>query len=305
MNLYAPKYYTDFVCIADRCRHSCCIGWEIDVDSETHEKYRSLSGGYGEVIKNSIDSSDTPHFKLCEEDRCPHLNEKGLCRIILNLGEDHLCHICREHPRFYNQTLSGTEVGLGIACEEACRIILSSDSYGEMLCVGKSAQDVNSDELEIDSVAQRDIVYSTLGDRSISLEQRLSALCERYSIFLDILTDSEWRELLSSLEYLYPEDQELFSCFEAAATIPKGLENEFERLFAYFIYRHCSGAYDETDFVASLFFSLFCTRLVASIMQARGNNDLYLLEDVARKVSEELEYSEDNTEAIKTEYLFS
>ena len=25
MKLFAPKYYKNFVCIADRCRHSCCI----------------------------------------------------------------------------------------------------------------------------------------------------------------------------------------------------------------------------------------------------------------------------------------
>jgi lysine-N-methylase len=35
MKLRAPKYYLDFACIADRCKHSCCIGWEIDVDADT------------------------------------------------------------------------------------------------------------------------------------------------------------------------------------------------------------------------------------------------------------------------------
>ena len=27
-----PDYYKEFQCIADQCEHSCCIGWEIDVD---------------------------------------------------------------------------------------------------------------------------------------------------------------------------------------------------------------------------------------------------------------------------------
>ena len=30
-----PDYYPLFHCIADRCRHNCCIGWEIDIDSRT------------------------------------------------------------------------------------------------------------------------------------------------------------------------------------------------------------------------------------------------------------------------------
>ena len=31
MKLYAPKYYNEFKCIADKCTHSCCVGWEIDM----------------------------------------------------------------------------------------------------------------------------------------------------------------------------------------------------------------------------------------------------------------------------------
>ena len=30
MTVTVPSYYKDFKCIADKCRHSCCIGWEID-----------------------------------------------------------------------------------------------------------------------------------------------------------------------------------------------------------------------------------------------------------------------------------
>ena len=38
MKLYAPEYYKQFQCIADKCTHSCCIGWEIDIDEITDEK---------------------------------------------------------------------------------------------------------------------------------------------------------------------------------------------------------------------------------------------------------------------------
>jgi len=93
MNLYAPLYYKKFKCIADKCSHSCCIGWEIDIDQSTCEKYACLKGGYGDTVKESIDYADTPSFKLCKDDRCPHLNGKGLCNIITNLGEDFLFEI--------------------------------------------------------------------------------------------------------------------------------------------------------------------------------------------------------------------
>ena len=42
MKLYAPEYYKKFRCIADRCEHSCCNGWEIDIDSATLARYKTL-----------------------------------------------------------------------------------------------------------------------------------------------------------------------------------------------------------------------------------------------------------------------
>ena len=43
MKLYAPTYYKNFKCIADACEHSCCIGWEIDIDPEALEKYENCN----------------------------------------------------------------------------------------------------------------------------------------------------------------------------------------------------------------------------------------------------------------------
>lgn len=30
-----PDFYPAFHCIASACRHSCCVGWEVDVDQDT------------------------------------------------------------------------------------------------------------------------------------------------------------------------------------------------------------------------------------------------------------------------------
>ena len=77
--LYAPRYYKNFKCIADKCEHSCCIGWEIDIDKKALLKYKKLKDGYGNIIADTISMDDTPHFKLVENERCPHLDEHGLC----------------------------------------------------------------------------------------------------------------------------------------------------------------------------------------------------------------------------------
>ena len=74
-----PQYYFNFKCIADKCRHSCCVGWEIDVDERTLARYRALGGEMGETIIESIEETeDGVHFRLCTDERCPHLDEKGL-----------------------------------------------------------------------------------------------------------------------------------------------------------------------------------------------------------------------------------
>ena len=65
-----PNYYHKFKCIADKCTHNCCIGWEIDIDEETMSLYNSLDTLMGERIRNSIEG-DVPHFILQEGDTCP------------------------------------------------------------------------------------------------------------------------------------------------------------------------------------------------------------------------------------------
>ena len=63
MNIFAPNYYNNFKCIADKCNHNCCIGWEIDIDNKTAEYYRSISGEFGKRLEASVScSDDCTHF---------------------------------------------------------------------------------------------------------------------------------------------------------------------------------------------------------------------------------------------------
>ena len=126
VKVFAPDYYPDFRCIAGACRHTCCVGWEIDVDPETMKRYQSMDGSLGAKLRRCIASDPEPHFILSEEERCPFLTDQNLCEIILQAGEDALCQICADHPRFRNYWSDRIEIGLGMACEEAARLILTS-----------------------------------------------------------------------------------------------------------------------------------------------------------------------------------
>lgn len=292
MKLYAPKYYKDFKCIADKCTHSCCIGWEIDIDENTLEKYEKLNDGYGSVIKDSISMDETPHFKLGANERCPHLNECGLCKIILNVGEDYLCDICREHPRFYNFT-SVAEVGLGMSCIEAARVILNSADYASSEEIGEVS--ATSDGIDFDGRAGRREIYEMLQDTACDYATKLNKIYLKYEI--DAKTDPEWLEIIDSLEYLEPNHKKLFMNYSSARR-PDGKDKYLERFLAYLIYRHCTEAFNEEDFCDRLEFCLFCAKLFSSIVVSENARTLDEIAQLASIISEEIEYCDENTFAL-------
>ena len=134
MKFRIPKYYKYFHCIADKCKDSCCsAGWEIDIDSQTENFYKNVPGEFGEKLKNNISKTSPCHFILDKNNNCPFLNEKKLCEIYINLGEEHLCQICKDHPRFYEWFDDAKEAGIGLCCEETARIILSQNDPFELI----------------------------------------------------------------------------------------------------------------------------------------------------------------------------
>ncbi|MBP3686664.1 MAG: hypothetical protein J6J21_06505 [Clostridia bacterium] len=51
MKYVYPAFYPEFSCLADRCRHNCCIGWEIDIDPETQNLYDQVDGPLGNRLR--------------------------------------------------------------------------------------------------------------------------------------------------------------------------------------------------------------------------------------------------------------
>lgn len=52
--MIVPAYYEEFQCVADACRHNCCIGWEIDIDEETAARYQKIPGELGDRLRRQI-----------------------------------------------------------------------------------------------------------------------------------------------------------------------------------------------------------------------------------------------------------
>ena len=116
-------------------------------------------------------------------------------------------------------------------------------------------------------------------------------------------SDAEWKEILSSLEYLDGTHRELFSFFSAKICNSSCYDKILEHALAYFIYRHCSEAHDESEYRSALGMCLLLERLLASLLYIFSPKNFEAVIEIARVISEEVEYSEENTDAIKFEFF--
>lgn len=176
MKLCVPDYYDQFHCIASACRDNCCIGWEIDVDETCVHRYQQEKGTFGQRLRAAIrQEGDHFCFRMIGE-RCVFLNEQNLCDLIRNLGEDALCQICRDHPRFTDSFGIRRETGLGLCCEEAARLVLIHPKpltfqFGE---TDEEAQVDECDQLRLSALlAVRKALFALVQNRSIPVTERM------------------------------------------------------------------------------------------------------------------------------------
>ena len=126
MLIRKPSYFDTFRCIASACPDSCCQEWDVLVDPDKAEFYRSLPGELGDRLRQVLKEEDGDTYMMIENRRCPMWRNDGLCRIQAELGEDALCKTCRDFPRLTHDYGDFVEYGLELSCPEAARLILST-----------------------------------------------------------------------------------------------------------------------------------------------------------------------------------
>lgn len=267
MTIYWPNYYKDFKCKAGNCLHTCCAGWVIGIDEKSLKRFE----GEPEVASKISDGC----FVLKDNGRCPFLRDDNLCEMILKHGEDFLCDICKEHPRFYNDFDDHTEAGIGLVCEEACRLVLEAEGPFELVAEDGSKMDLPDYVKEI---------FNT----SKSLTEKLSAISGgrranskiRSEIFDEMeVMDPKWTKLLSKIiEAPVSEEDENKAVLEN--------EKALTNFAAYLLYRYKGAG----RFAAESVYLL-------SDLIVKGCG----LSDVARVFSCEVEYSDINIDqALET-----
>ena len=283
-----PDFYGEFQCIADQCVHSCCLGWEIDIDGDTAALYEGLPGELGAELRQKMCRETEPHFCLTEEERCPFLNERGLCRLILGFGEDVLCDICREHPRFYNDFPERQEAGLGLCCEEATRLLLAVEGPLELVC----DRDETGETKEPELIALRGRMLEILSDFSLPMEERIRRCCRGMDMEPIPFDAAFWRDFFLGLERMDESWTAALLTVESDK-LPLTGDAKHTRLLQYMLYRHFAPAEDREQAGLILQFCVLSLRLLWAMEQSGGE-----LPELVRLWSAEIEYSDENIEKI-------
>lgn len=283
-----PDYYQNFKCIADKCKHNCCIGWEIDIDDLTLERYSKLESDFSSTLKSNIVFDDPPHFKLTAEERCPFLNKSGLCDIITRLGEDMLCQICSDHPRFRNYYDTFTEIGLGLCCESAAEIILTK--------ADKTTFNIPETLKQTPIINFRQRLFDIIQDRNLPIDIRVENMLNTVDAKLDC--NADWYQLFDSLETLdenWKKQLQLIKNGINNFERDTCLDNAYEQLIVYLLFRHFTDCqYDDMVKERILF-----SALIYKIIRAMNISDtIEELIEISRLYSCEIEYSDENTNKI-------
>ncbi len=231
------------------------------------------------------------------------MNEANLCEIIINLGKEHLCHICDLHPRFVNELPGRVETGLGLCCEAAASLIIGKKEASHLEGVASESED--------EIIILRDRIILALQNRNKSIKERINdmlSICECKMPKADI---PAWVDFLLSLERLDEKWTEVLSetrngiCqadFDGFDMYMKERSHEFEQLIVYFIYRHFANAPDFDEAKVRALFAVISYNVIYCIgafsWTKYGKFDFSDMCETARLYSSEIEYSEDNLYAV-------
>lgn len=300
MKTVVPSYYTGFACIKGACRHSCCAGWEIDIDPETCARYDSVPGAFGERLRAGMNRTEEGAcFSMREDGRCPFLNDEGLCDIIIELGEDHLSEICDDHPRFRNFFSDRTEMGLGMCCEAAGRLILSQKEPVSDIIIEDDGEDEPLYEEEAEVLDIRAQLMEMMQDRSLPVVRRVDMLLTETDICMPEHSLEKWAEFLLGLERLDDAWAQRLGAM-SEETVSAEWDTPFEQLMAYLLWRHLPPAAEDGDIEGRIMLCVIMWRIIRA-MFAAGDKTMDELVEIARLCSSELEYSDENIAAILDE----
>lgn len=196
-NILKIKEYDKFKCIADKCKFTCCKGWDINVDTNTYNKWKETNE-LNYLLDNVrfIKSNGENTYLIKKETKgvCPLLSDEGLCNIVINHGEEYLSSTCKSFPRIENDFEDVKELTLSCSCPEVVNII--SNMKEKIYIESNEALSYIED---LGSLQIREALVNIIQKEDITLENKLIL---SYNVLFDILNseDLDYEALIELLE---------------------------------------------------------------------------------------------------------
>ena len=297
ISLY-PTFYHTFQCKANQCHHTCCQKWTIDVDEETAKLYQTLPTPLGEDLRKFMTVDDEGYYFMFSDKQptCPLLREDGLCRVVLELGEDSLCDTCHMHPRFYKYIEDLELCGVGLSCEESVEKLLATE--GDQLLFT-----IEDDDDEF-TAEDRPVLENIFDLLALGINPAICQFTLNHSIHYcqELVTvykktepiDEEWTKQLAHLEAMLSSTTASTTMdFLKADTIDVSALN---KVYQYILYRQID-MLAEYSLESLVRYAFDATVFIALLTHQFGN-----LPEQIRRWSEQIEYDEDNVAFLFNEY---
>ena len=297
ISLY-PTFYHTFQCKANQCHHTCCQKWTIDVDEETAKLYQTLPTPLGEDLRKFMTVDDEGYYFMFSDKQptCPLLREDGLCRVVLELGEDSLCDTCHMHPRFYKYIEDLELCGVGLSCEESVEKLLATE--GDQLLFT-----IEDDDDEF-TAEDRPVLENIFDLLALGINPAICQFTLNHSIHYcqELVTiykktepiDEEWTKQLAHLEAMLSSTTASTTMdLLKADTIDVSALN---KVYQYILYRQID-MLAEYSLESLVRYAFDATVFIALLTHQFGN-----LPEQIRRWSEQIEYDEDNVAFLFNEY---
>lgn len=119
------NFYEQFQCIADKCSLTCCQEWRIAVDDGTFQRWEKNTP---ELCSHVVRREECSVIALDEEKKCPFLNDKKLCKLVLKYGDSILSKTCTDFPRLENAFADHIERTMSAGCPAVVDLLNSVEN---------------------------------------------------------------------------------------------------------------------------------------------------------------------------------
>ena len=297
ISLY-PTFYHTFQCKANQCHHTCCQKWTIDVDEETAKLYQTLPTPLGEDLRKFMTVDDEGYYFMFSDKQptCPLLREDGLCRVVLELGEDSLCDTCHMHPRFYKYIEDLELCGVGLSCEESVEKLLATE--GDQLLFT-----IEDDDGEF-TAKDRPVLENIFDLLALGISPAICQFTPNHSIrycqkLISVYKETEpidekWTKQLAHLEDMLSSTTAMNTT--DLLTLDAQETATLNKVYQYILYRQID-MLAEYSLESLVRYAFDATVFIALLTHQFGN-----LPEQIRRWSEQIEYDEDNVAFLFNEY---